>query len=481
MAPPDMEQDIDQDIEQELEPAAAQTRDGELGLEIGYQARPQFRAFHERRERFACIVAHPPIFLSADPSTSLSPPATFPNAFGQFPPAVNALPTDFGTGGILGGLAKIAAEQARANDPRYGPATGILAGVAKQVADQAAANDLLSAAAIPGILRAVANLQPAASKAQAAPSSLPTSARFLPPDPIGFPGASNLDGYAENDPLNRGDSTGFAAVSGLAPSNPDRARDTPETLGSQYYGYGQAEGFPTQVSPDVTRPPIRLVNDNESTAEEKSGAPPLDHDHLKSAPSRALNPFGEENSIAGRSGWGAGTPAPSRAGPPPAPPAQAPQPLPRPSPPPPAAPPPGALPSPSLGRAATSPQPASAPIEPESVTPPNHESDRSGGSPPNPPSGIGPGPYAVERIPAGPGKRPNTTQRDQINDSGDRYGCHTCGAPEPGTRSGNWIGDHQTSTALNPPGQQQYFLPHCQSCSLRQGGLLQNFIRRWRK
>src|SRR3984893_7799180 len=58
MAPPDMEQDIDQDIEQELEPAAAQMRDGELGLEIGYQARPQFRAFHARRERFACIVAH---------------------------------------------------------------------------------------------------------------------------------------------------------------------------------------------------------------------------------------------------------------------------------------------------------------------------------------------------------------------------------------------------------------------------------------
>jgi len=154
---------------------------------------------------------HPPIFLSPDPSTWLPPPATFPNPFGQSRPAVNALPTDFGTGGILGGLAKIAAEQARANDPRYGPATGMLAGVAKQVADRAAAGDPLAGARWRGILGSLADLQPPPSNAQAAPSSLPMSRPFLPPDPIGFPGARNLYSYVGNDPLNRGDTTGFAA------------------------------------------------------------------------------------------------------------------------------------------------------------------------------------------------------------------------------------------------------------------------------
>jgi hypothetical protein len=53
------------------------------------------------------------------------------------------------------------------------------------------------------------------------------------------------------------------------------------------------------------------------------------------------------------------------------------------------------------------------------------------------PPGIGPGPFAGEPIPAGPGKRPNTRQQDQINASGDKYGCHTCGAPDAGTPTGN--------------------------------------------
>jgi hypothetical protein len=96
------------------------------------------------------------------------------------------------------------------------------------------------------------------------------------------------------------------------------------------------------------------------------------------------------------------------------------------------------------------------------------------------PSGIGPGPYAGEPIPAGPGKKPNTEKQDQINASGDKFGCDTCGAPDPGTSSGNWIGDHQTATALNPPGQLQYYLPHCRFCSNSQGGLIRGFIRRGR-
>jgi A nuclease family of the HNH/ENDO VII superfamily with conserved AHH len=95
----------------------------------------------------------PPIFLSPDPSSPQSIPRSVgrpsppfsSSPFGQFPPAASPPPglaPDFPPVGILSGFVKkILAEQARANDPRYGPATGILAGVAKQVADQAAAND----------------------------------------------------------------------------------------------------------------------------------------------------------------------------------------------------------------------------------------------------------------------------------------------------------------------------------------------------
>jgi phage terminase large subunit-like protein len=36
----------------------AERQEDALSISIDYQARPQFRAFHRRRERFACIVAH---------------------------------------------------------------------------------------------------------------------------------------------------------------------------------------------------------------------------------------------------------------------------------------------------------------------------------------------------------------------------------------------------------------------------------------
>jgi hypothetical protein len=101
-------------------------------------------------------------------------------------------------------------------------------------------------------------------------------------------------------------------------------------------------------------------------------------------------------------------------------------------------------------------------------------------SDPGLPAGIGPGPYARKSIAAGPGKRPNTTKQNQINAIGDEFGCHTCGTPTPGTPNGNWIGDHQTPTALNPEDASQCFLPHCASCSARQGGLMRSFMRRRR-
>jgi hypothetical protein len=322
--------------------------------------------------RAGAMAWHPPIFLSPDPSTWLPPSTTFPSPFGQLPPAANGLPPDFGPGGILGGIGRIIAEQARANDPRHALANGILGDIPKITA-ASTSSDPMSLAAPRLMFGSLANLQPAASNAQAAASSLPMSQRFLPPNPIGIQGTRNLYGYVRNDALNRGDTTGsaagqpalqttppittpFPAASGFGPSDSNGAGDRPETLGSQYYRYGQAEGVPTQISPDVIRPPIRLVNDIKSTAEEKSGAPLPDHDHLKSDPSLVLNPFGESNSVAGGVGWGAGTPGtalvPYRAGPPPAPALQASQPPPRASLPPPSSPSPDAPSPPSIAQAA---------------------------------------------------------------------------------------------------------------------------------
>jgi hypothetical protein len=57
-----------------------------------------------------------------------------------------------------------------------------------------------------------------------------------------------------------------------------------------------------------------------------------------------------------------------------------------------------------------------------------------------------------ESIPAGPSARPTAAQQRAINEMGNAYGCHTCGAKTPGTKSGNWVGDHQPSTALNTSG-----------------------------
>lgn len=85
--------------------------------------------------------------------------------------------------------------------------------------------------------------------------------------------------------------------------------------------------------------------------------------------------------------------------------------------------------------------------------------------------GVGPGPFAVESIPArGPERNFTRSERAEINRIGYTYGCHTCGTREPGTRSGNFVCDHQIPTSLNLPKLQQNLYPHCLICSLRQGG-----------
>ncbi|MGO4881090.1 MAG: RHS repeat-associated core domain-containing protein, partial [Bryobacteraceae bacterium] len=73
-------------------------------------------------------------------------------------------------------------------------------------------------------------------------------------------------------------------------------------------------------------------------------------------------------------------------------------------------------------------------------------------------------------IPAGPTARPTAAQQAAINEMGDAHGCNTCGTSNPGTQSGNWVGDHQPPTALNPPGGAQVYQPQCLQCSRQQGG-----------
>ena len=87
------------------------------------------------------------------------------------------------------------------------------------------------------------------------------------------------------------------------------------------------------------------------------------------------------------------------------------------------------------------------------------------------PSTLTPGPNAGDSIPArGPGRDFTPGERQQVNDIGNATGCHTCGATSPGTKSGNWVPDHQPPSSQNTDGGQQRLYPQCVSCSRTQGG-----------
>jgi len=82
-----------------------------------------------------------------------------------------------------------------------------------------------------------------------------------------------------------------------------------------------------------------------------------------------------------------------------------------------------------------------------------------------------PGPFAGDGVPArGPGRDFTQGERDAINAQGRDTGCHTCGSTDPGTKSGNFIPDHQPPSALNTSGASQTLYPHCLGCSQTQGG-----------
>lgn len=84
--------------------------------------------------------------------------------------------------------------------------------------------------------------------------------------------------------------------------------------------------------------------------------------------------------------------------------------------------------------------------------------------------GVGPGPFAVEWIPArGSSRSLRESERAELNRIGATFGCHTCGALTPGTRSGNFVGDHQLPITW---GQPTRIFPQCVACSNFQGGWL---------
>jgi len=89
--------------------------------------------------------------------------------------------------------------------------------------------------------------------------------------------------------------------------------------------------------------------------------------------------------------------------------------------------------------------------------------------------GVGPGPYAGESIPTG--QSVTTQDRSDLNRIGSQTGCHTCGTSDPGTKSGNFVADHQPPTALNLRNSSQRLYPQCIDCSLRQGGWVNQLKR----
>ncbi|MEU1475472.1 RHS repeat-associated core domain-containing protein [Streptomyces sp. NPDC005760] len=67
--------------------------------------------------------------------------------------------------------------------------------------------------------------------------------------------------------------------------------------------------------------------------------------------------------------------------------------------------------------------------------------------------------------------------RDLVNEAGDTHGCHVCGTTDPGTKSGNWIPDHQPATSAVAPGTPQTAYPHCLPCARQQGGIVRQLNR----
>jgi len=88
------------------------------------------------------------------------------------------------------------------------------------------------------------------------------------------------------------------------------------------------------------------------------------------------------------------------------------------------------------------------------------------------------GPHAGESIPArGPQRDFTAAERADMNRIGGETGCHTCGTKAAGTRSGNFVPDHQPPSKINKGGGPQELRPHCIGCSRSQGGEVTKTLR----
>lgn len=71
-----------------------------------------------------------------------------------------------------------------------------------------------------------------------------------------------------------------------------------------------------------------------------------------------------------------------------------------------------------------------------------------------------PGPFARASIPARSNSQSFTkSERQQINEIGDKCGCHACGAKTSGRATGNWTPDHQPVSKMVPDGTPQRPFP----------------------
>ncbi|NJP35694.1 hypothetical protein HCJ94_27960 [Micromonospora sp. HSS6-12] len=89
---------------------------------------------------------------------------------------------------------------------------------------------------------------------------------------------------------------------------------------------------------------------------------------------------------------------------------------------------------------------------------------------------LGAGAYAREGVGLVDGNINAPGVRDLVDEAGNAYGCHVCGATTSGTRSGGWIPDHQPATAAVAPGTPQTAYPHCLPCARQQGGIVRQLI-----
>ena len=102
---------------------------------------------------------------------------------------------------------------------------------------------------------------------------------------------------------------------------------------------------------------------------------------------------------------------------------------------------------------------------------------KGGSIPLRPATGEGllvPGPWAGPSVVATSTGRATSQQQRLLNEIGQ---CHSCGATSAGTRSGNFVGDHQPPTSIAAPGQAQRLYPQCLLCSRNQGLYLAKILK----